>query len=82
MDCVEKLKEIFSNLFLIPRDKIHNKLSQDELGNWDSMQHLNLVLAIEEEFLISISPEEATEMLNFGLIAMLVEEKLRKKNNS
>lgn len=82
MDHVEKLKEIFSNLFLISSNDIHNKLSQDEVSNWDSMQHLNLILAIEEEFSISISPEEATEMLNFGLIAMLVKEKIEEKIKS
>lgn len=79
MDLGDKLREIFTNLFLINPEIIHDKLSQEEVGNWDSLQHLNLILAIEEDFGISISPEESTEMLNFGLIVMLIKEKLQQK---
>ena len=77
MDVTDKLKEIFTNIFLISPEIIHDKLSQEEVDNWDSLQHLNLVLAVEEDFGISISPEESTEMLNFGLITMLIKEKLQ-----
>jgi len=79
MSASENLKEIFVNLFFIDEAEIHDKLSQEEVGAWDSLQHLNLILSIEEEFGISISPEESTEMLNFGLVVMLIEEKLCQK---
>ena len=82
MNVTDKLKEIFANIFFVDPKIIHNKLSQEEVDNWDSLQHLNLILAIEEEFEISISPEEATEMLNFQLIVLLIEEKLKQKLNA
>ena len=75
----EKLKDIFCNLFSLSPGAIHDQLSADDVEAWDSMQHLNLVLSIEEEFGISVTPEEATEMLNFRLVLMLIEEKLQKK---
>ena len=78
MNVSEKLREIFVNLFFIAESEINDQLSQEDVGAWDSLQHLNLVLSIEEEFGISVTPEESTEMLNFGLVAMLIEEKLRK----
>ena len=77
MNVEEKLKNIFCNLFFLKMEEVHDKLSQGDVNSWDSLQHLNLILAIEEEFGIVISPEEATEMLNFGLVVLLIKEKLK-----
>jgi acyl carrier protein len=82
MESTDKLKEIFMNLFLISSEDIHEKLSPDDVDNWDSMQHLNLILAIEEEFKVSVTPEESTEMLNFELSDLLIKEKLKKVEKS
>ena len=79
MNIQEKLKQIFVNLFSVSADAVHDKLGPEDVDNWDSLQHLNLILAMEEEFGIRISPEESTQMLNFGLIVLLIEEKLGQK---
>ena len=78
----DQLKKIFNNLFFIDPQNIHPKLNRDDVLAWDSLQHLNLVLAIEEEFGVSISPEESNEMLNFGLIVLLIDEKLKEKSKA
>ena len=51
--------------------------SPQTLENWDSIQHLNLVLAVEEKFGVQLSPEEIEEMKNVGETAKLVESKLQ-----
>jgi acyl carrier protein len=43
--------------------------------SWDSVQHLNLVLALEEQFGIQFEPEEMDAMKNIGAIAGLVARK-------
>jgi acyl carrier protein len=43
--------------------------------NWDSVRHLNLVLAIEEEFGLTFLPEEMDEAKSIGHIARLVASK-------
>lgn len=75
MEVREQVEEIFKNLFFL--DSVAINLSQDDVEGWDSMQHLNLVMALEEEFDLSISPEESTEMLTFELVCLLIEEKLK-----
>jgi acyl carrier protein len=45
---------------------------------WDSTQHLNFVLALEEKFGLQLSPEEMEQMRNVGEAARLVETKLQK----
>ncbi len=77
MEIEGKVRDIFCNLFHIEPAQVHDKLSQADVDTWDSLQHLNLILAIEEAFGISITPEESTEMLNFSLVVLLVKEKLK-----
>ena len=50
--------------------------SRDTITSWDSMGHVNLVLALEQHFDLQFMPEEMLQMLSVELIAMLVEEKL------
>lgn len=76
MNVEDKVKEIFANLFQVDQQAVHDKITPDEIPAWDSMQHLNLTLALEEEFNISITPEDAMQMLNFGLVVLMVKEKL------
>jgi acyl carrier protein len=40
------------------------------------MQHLNLVLALEEKFGLQLDPEEIEQMKSVGAVAALVEKKL------
>ena len=50
--------------------------SRDTISKWDSMGHVNLVLALEQHFDLQFLPDEMMQMLNVELIALLVEEKL------
>jgi len=52
------------------------------VSGWDSMAHVNLVLAIEQHFDVQFKPEEMLEMLSIELTAMLVEEKLAARGNA
>jgi acyl carrier protein len=43
--------------------------SAETVESWDSVQHLNLILAIEEEYGFQFSPEEMESMKTVGQIA-------------
>jgi len=66
-----------SDLFGIPAEQISTASSPETLEAWDSVQHLNLVLALEQKFNLQLSPEEIEQMKNVGDIAKLVEGKLQ-----
>ena len=55
-------------------DKITAESSPKTIETWDSMQHLNLVLAIEEKFEVQPEPEDIEQMKNIGAVAALVEK--------
>jgi acyl carrier protein len=70
----EQVRNVASDIFGIPPDKITAESSPETIENWDSMQHLNLVLAIEEKFGVQLEPEDIEEMKNIGAVAALVEK--------
>lgn len=74
----EKIKEIMSAVFQCPASQIIDTTSAEDLENWDSLTHMNLISALEEEFQIEFTDDEITELLNTQLIIHIVGEKIRK----
>lgn len=70
----EQVRNIASDIFGIPANKITSESSPETIENWDSMQHLNLVLAVEEKFGVQLEPEDIEQMKNIGAVAKLVEK--------
>ena len=77
MDNIEpRIKEVMSSVFDIDVDAINEECSQDSIEQWDSMKHLDLIVALEEEFGITIPLEEVGNMINFKYIKLIIEEQL------
>jgi len=49
--------------------------SPDTVESWDSVQNLNLVLALEEEYGFQFEPEEMDQAKNVGSLARIVSAK-------
>ncbi len=77
----EQVRSIVSDLFSIPADRITAETSPENVDAWDSTQHLNLVLALEEKFDFQLSPEEMEKMRNIGEIVKIVESKVQAAKN-
>ncbi|MBZ5612741.1 MAG: acyl carrier protein [Acidobacteriia bacterium] len=70
----ERVRNIASDIFGVRADSITAESSPETIETWDSMQHLNLVLAIEETFGVQLEPEDIEQMKNIGAVAALVEK--------
>ena len=55
---IKKLKPIFKRIFSKNDFTFSRKLSADNVEEWDSLSHMNLIVAIEKEFKISFTLEE------------------------
>jgi acyl carrier protein len=73
----EQVQAIASDLFGVSADQIARESSTESIEAWDSTQHLNFVLALEEKFNIQFSPEEMEQMRNIGSTVKLVENRLQ-----
>ncbi len=70
----EQVRNIASDIFGVPANDLTAESSPETIENWDSMQHLNLVLAVEEKFGVQLDPEDIEQMKNIGAVAKLVEK--------
>lgn len=71
-----KIKKIMNSIFNIDSDQINDKTSPETLEEWDSLKHMNLILALEEEFDIEFSDEDISQMQSYALIKLIIEEKV------
>jgi acyl carrier protein len=71
----ERLKKIMTQVIDVPVESINNGSSPDTIDNWDSVNHINLVLALEQAFGISFEPDEIIELMNFELILIILKDK-------
>lgn len=45
-----KLQKLFSRILGVPEGVINDQTSMQTLVNWDSLKHMELMVALEEEF--------------------------------
>ena len=76
----QKIKNIMASVFGCNTSEIDDSTSADTLENWDSLRHMNLIVALEEEFNLNFSEDETMEMLNYKLICIVISDKLSVKN--
>jgi acyl carrier protein len=69
-----KLKEVFKNIFQMEISSINDETSVDTVEKWDSLKHLNLVLALEEAFNITFTEEESVEIMSYPLVKAVLED--------
>jgi acyl carrier protein len=72
---LEQVRTITADVLSVPPAAVTAESSPQTLENWDSVHHLNLVLALEEKFSIQFSPEEVDAMQNVEKIAAVVESR-------
>ena len=64
----ERIERIFCNLFGVPREACGDELSPHDVETWNSVQHLTLMMSLEEEFDVQFSPEDIVELDSIGAI--------------
>jgi acyl carrier protein len=75
MNVLDQVCSIAGDVLHVPVAKLSAESAPESIENWDSVQHLNLVLALESQFGIEFEPEEIDQMKSIGKIASLVERK-------
>jgi acyl carrier protein len=70
-----RIKKVMGDVFNIGVDSINNDSSPDNIENWDSLKHMNLIVALEEEFEVEIDDEEIDDSMNYTLILKILKSK-------
>jgi acyl carrier protein len=69
-----QLKKTLADLFKVLPEDINDDTSMDTIERWDSLSHLNLILALESEFNITLTEENTVEIISYPLIKIIFQE--------
>jgi acyl carrier protein len=64
----ELIKEIMAQVFQIAAESIVEDTSPDSVERWDSLKHMQLIMALEDEFGIEFPDDVIPELLSFTAI--------------
>jgi acyl carrier protein len=71
---ITEVKEILAKVLEIDIASIFDNATQKDIAKWDSLQHLNLIVEIEDKYDISIDPEDISEMLSIEKIIEIIKK--------
>ena len=72
----EKMNDVFRDVFDDEDITVTDETTADDIEDWDSLEHINLVNAMEEEFGVKFTMGEIVALKNVGEMADLIMGKL------
>ena len=73
----EKLNEVFRDVFEDDDITVDDSTTSADVDGWDSLEHINLINAVEQEFDIKFNMGQIVSMKNVGEMADIIISKLR-----
>jgi len=71
----KRLEKVIRGVFPIEAETIDENWTSDDIPDWDSVGHLNLIMEIQKEFAIKIEIEEMFEIEKLGDITRILGKK-------
>ncbi|MCA1632230.1 MAG: acyl carrier protein [Acidobacteria bacterium] len=71
----EKVESLLAEVLQIPASKISDDLSMQDVEVWDSLKHMELVVALEERFGIELTLDEIVAMRSVREIKRVLGER-------
>ena len=72
----DRLNKVFQTIFDDENIVVNEETASDDIEDWDSLEHINLIVAIEQEFGIKFSMGEVTSMKNVGDMVNIIISRL------
>ena len=63
-----RIKSIMAAVFGVDVATISHETTSYTIENWDSLKHMNLIIAIEKEFDMTFEDDDILEMISFKTI--------------
>lgn len=75
-EILKKLEEIFCDIFNTDDIELSEETCQDDIEGWDSLTHISILEAVQDDLQISFSLDEIIEMKNVSDIINCIQNKL------
>ena len=71
---MDKINQILANTFNLSKEEVLKNLGMEDVNNWDSLSHMNLIVNIEDEFKIELTGDDISEMITFDQIRDVIQK--------
>ena len=75
-----EVQDIFRDIFDVNNLAINHQTNSGNIENWDSLNHINLISAIEKEFKVKFTLTELLDLTDVGLLLKLLTKKINLQN--
>ncbi|MEQ8717549.1 MAG: acyl carrier protein [Acidimicrobiales bacterium] len=73
-DVTRRLEAVFRDVFMDDDVTISAATTTDDVVGWDSVAHISLIYAIEEEFGIEFAADDIEALANVGELAAVIRQ--------
>ncbi len=77
-EIMERLNEVFRDVFDDSSITVDDSTTSKDIEDWDSLEHINLVGSVEQEFKMRFKMKEVSSMKNVGEMADIVAERAKR----
>ena len=71
----ERLNNVFQSVFDDDDITVDRDTTADDIEDWDSLEHIRLIAAVEREFGIKFTMKEVSAMKNVGEMIDIISER-------
>jgi acyl carrier protein len=75
-DFPERVRDIFRDVFDKPALEIFDEMQAKDVDGWDSLNHITLIMALEESFGVKFTTREVMGFQNVGEMLLCLRGKL------
>lgn len=72
----DQIKRVMADVLDLDPETIDGGTARDSVAAWDSLKHITLCLALEDEFKISFDVSEIEAMLSYMDVLQILQHKL------
>ncbi|MBQ5990305.1 MAG: acyl carrier protein [Oscillospiraceae bacterium] len=74
---LKKLNEVFREVFDLDDVVVTRNTVADDIEEWDSLEHINLISAVESTFKMKFKMKEVSTMKNVGEMVDIIAERTK-----
>ena len=67
-----QINKILVEVLNVTSEQVLKDLTMDDIGTWDSLTHMDLIVALEDALGIELSGDDIAEMISFNAIRTIV----------
>ena len=72
-----KLTDVFKDVFDLDDVVLTYDTTADDIEDWDSLEHINLISAVESTYKMKFKMKEVSTMKNLGEMVSIIEERTK-----